>query len=357
MNTSLSNILAKALEKPRNLTKDELAGLLSVSTPEDIELLRSAAYALKEKIFGRLVAIRGIIEIGNKCAKDCFYCGIRRSNRNIERYSLSVDDIERMAQTNFELGYKSIVLQGGELESESNTRFIEEVLKRIERFSLGVTLSLGEQEKDVFARWKDAGASRYLLRIESSSRKIYEAIHPEKYSWERRVKCLEYLHECGYQVGTGIMNALPFQSVDDLAKDIEFFAEVDAAMIGMGPYIPHPATPLAELDCGYLPSERLAVALNMISVTRLYLHDVNIASTTALEALAPNGRELGILAGANVVMPNVTDVEYRQGYQLYSGKPGLSETSLASKLSLETRLAAIGESINYASRGDSPHFR
>lgn len=356
MSTSLRDILAKALEKPRNLSQDELAGLLSVSSPEEVDLLRSAAYSLKERIFGRRVAIRGIVEIGNRCAKDCLYCGIRRSNGSVERYCLGIDDIERMARTNSELRYKSIVLQGGELESEANTAFVEEVLERISRFSLGVTLSLGEQEKSVYARWKNAGASRYLLRIESSSRRIYESIHPEGYSWERRVKCLEALHGCGYQVGTGTMSALPGQSVGDLAADIVFFGRVDAHMIGMGPYIPHPETPLAKLDAGYSPSERLAIALNMISATRLYLHDVNIASTTALEALAPDGREQGVLAGANVVMPNVTDVEYRKGYQLYSGKPGLSETSLAAKASLERRLEAIGESIDYATRGDSPHF-
>ena len=347
--------IEKALEKPRNLSKEEMAKLLGATQREEVEALSSAARELKRRIFGNRVAIRGIVEIGNRCSKDCFYCGIRASNKSICRYSLSVDDIERMAARNAELGYKSIVIQGGEMESEANTRFIEDVLRRIEKYSLGVTLSLGEQEFDVYKRWKDAGAHRYLLRIESSSRELYSRIHPCGYSWDRRVNCLKDLRKCGYQVGTGTMSSLPWQTLDDLAGDIAFFGEVDADMIGMGPYIPHPETPLAASDTRRTGKERLLLALNMISVTRLYLHDVNIASTTALEALAPDGREQGILAGANVVMPNVTDVEYRAGYQLYSGKPGLSEASFASKSRLDANLAAIGEVIDYSSRGDSPH--
>ena len=346
--------IEKALEKPHNLSKGEMVDLLGATSREDVEALRGAARELKRRIFGNRVAIRGIVEIGNRCVKDCFYCGIRASNRNVGRYSLSADDIERMAARNAELGYKSIVIQGGEIESEANTRFIEDVLKRIEPFSLGVTLSLGEQKRDVFQRWRDAGAHRYLLRIESSSRDIYSKIHPAGYSWERRVRCLKDLRECGYQVGTGTMSSLPWQTLDDLAGDIAFFGEVDADMIGMGPYIPHPDTPLAASDARRTNEERLFLALNMISVTRLYLHDVNIASTTALEALAPDGREQGVMAGANVVMPNVTDVEYREGYQLYSGKPGLSESTFSSKSRLDASLALIGEVIDYSSRGDSP---
>ncbi len=349
--------IEKALERPHNLSREEMVKLLGATSSDDVEALRAAARGLKRRIFGNRVAIRGIVEIGNRCAKDCLYCGIRSSNRNLRRYSLSVDDIERMAERNAALGYRSIVVQGGEIESEANTRFIEDVLRRIGRLSLGVTLSLGEQERDVYRRWRDSGAHRYLLRIESSSRDLYAGIHPAGYSWERRLKCLKDLRECGYQVGTGTMSSLPRQTLGDLAADIAFFGEVDADMIGMGPYIPHPDTPLAAIDTRRTCEERLMLALNMISVARLYLHDVNIASTTALEALAPDGRVQGVLAGANVVMPNVTDVEFRPGYQLYSGKPGLSEVSHEAKTRLDADLAAIGEVIDYSSRGDSPHYR
>ncbi|MBO7207515.1 MAG: [FeFe] hydrogenase H-cluster radical SAM maturase HydE, partial [Kiritimatiellae bacterium] len=171
--------------------------------------------------------------------------------------------------------------------------------------------------------------------------------------WQRRAECLKYLNECGYQTGTGTMSSLPGQTINDLAHDIVFFNESKAVMIGMGPYLSHPDTPLAKCDLIF-NQDKLERALDMIAVTRLYLHDVNIASTTALEALADDGREQGILAGANVVMPNVTDVTRRKSYQLYSGKPGLDETSLAAKERLDCALAAIGEEIDYATRGDSP---
>ncbi len=352
----MKSLIDKALEKPCNLSLEEIERLLSLSSPDDRTALREAARSLKRRYFGNLVAIRGIIELGNICAKDCFYCGIRKSNGNVERYRLNVAEIERMAETNAALGYRSLVLQGGEIESDENTRFIEEALRALARFDFGITLSLGEQTKDVYRRWKDAGASRYLLRIETSGRELYSTLHPPSCDWERRVECLNHLDECGYQVGTGTMSSLPGQTIRDLARDVVFFSEAKAVMIGMGPYLSHPDTPLAERDA-ISGGEKLERALDMIAVTRLYLHDVNIASTTALEALAKDGRERGILAGANVVMPNVTDVTRRQSYQLYSGKPGLDETSLAAKERLDCALAAIGEAIDYSSRGDSLRAR
>ncbi|MBR2920335.1 MAG: [Kiritimatiellae bacterium] len=349
----MKTLIDKAMEKPCNLSLDEIERLLSLSSSDDRTSLRKAARALKHRYFGNKVSIRGIIELGNICAKDCYYCGIRKSNRNVERYRLSIAEIERMAETNAALGYKSLVLQGGEIESEENTRFIEETLKALAKFDFGITLSLGEQTKDVYRRWKDAGASRYLLRIETSNRELYSTLHPPSCDWRRRAECLKYLNECGYQTGTGTMSSLPGQTINDLAHDIVFFNESKAVMIGMGPYLSHPDTPLAKCDL-ISNQDKLERALDMIAVTRLYLHDVNIASTTALEALAADGREQGILAGANVVMPNVTDVTRRKAYQLYSGKPGLDETSLAAKERLDAALAAIGEEIDYATRGDSP---
>lgn len=349
----MRDVLQKALGKPRNLSVDEIERLLVPATPDETKLLRDAARSLKRRYFGDLVSIRGIIELGNVCSKDCFYCGIRKSNSNVERYRLGIDDIVRMAGTNAALGYKSLVLQGGEVESEANTVFIEEVLGALAKFDFGITLSLGEQTENVYRRWKDAGALRYLLRIETSNRALYSELHPISCDWERRAACLASLNRCGYQTGTGTMSSLPGQTIRDLARDIVFFDEAGAVMIGMGPYLPHPDTPLAVRD--ETPAHvKLERALNMIAVTRLYLHDVNIASTTALEALAPDGRERGVLAGANVVMPNVTDVERRGSYRLYAGKPGIDETSLAAKERLDASLAAIGERINYEGRGDSP---
>ena len=219
----MKTLIDKAMEKPCNLSLDEIERLLSLSSSDDRTSLRKAARALKHRYFGNKVSIRGIIELGNICAKDCYYCGIRKSNRNVERYRLSIAEIERMAETNAALGYKSLVLQGGEIESEENTRFIEETLKALSRFDFGITLSLGEQTKDVYRRWKDAGASRYLLRIETSNRELYSTLHPPSCDWQRRAECLKYLNECGYQTGTGTMSSLPGQTIRDLARDIVFF--------------------------------------------------------------------------------------------------------------------------------------
>lgn len=354
--TRIRDIIDKALGAPKALDVSELSTLVALDDVDEMRAVRKAAYSLKCCHSGRLVSMRGIIEIGNMCAKDCLYCGIRRSNANLTRYSLSVDDIERMARANADMGYASLVLQGGEIESEAHTAFIEECLRRIAPLNLGVTLSLGEQAEEVYARWKAAGASRYLLRIETSNPTLYASIHPMGHSWQRRVECLKALRRQGYQVGTGVMSALPGQTPEDLARDIVFFGDIDADMIGMGPYIPHPDTPLAAVAPDLTAMERLRIGLNMIAATRLYLHDVNIAATTALQALADDGREQGILAGANVMMPNVTDTEYRRSYQLYAGKPCLDENAAKCRRCLDLRLAAIGERVNYGQRGDSPHF-
>jgi biotin synthase len=352
----LAAILERAKERPKNLSAKELATLVAAADGLSREAVRVAAREVKRRHCGNLVSIRGIVELGNICSKDCYYCGIRKSNSSLQRYRLKVGDVVRMARTNRDLGYGSIVLQGGEIESEENTRFIEECLEGIAELDLGVTLSLGEQTEDVYRRWKEAGASRYLLRIETSNPALYARLHPPGHSWERRRECLAALGRCGYQVGTGVMCALPGQTAADLADDIVFYGEIDADMIGMGPYIPHPDTPLAAQAQPLSDAERLELGLNMIAATRLYLHDVNIAATTALQALADDGRERGILAGANVVMPNVTDVGYRARYQLYAGKPCLNENASLCRGCLERRIESIGEKINWRARGDSPHY-
>jgi len=352
----LEAVLEKAKTRAKALSAAELERLLSAPGPDERAAIRAAALEVKRRHCGNLVSIRGIVELGNVCAKDCFYCGIRKSNPSLRRYTLAVEDVVRMAKTNRDLGYASIVLQGGEIESEANTRYIEKCLEGIAELDLGITLSLGEQTEDVYRRWKAAGASRYLLRIETSNPALYATLHPADHSWERRRECLAALRRCGYQVGTGVMCALPGQTPRDLANDIVFYGETDADMIGMGPYIPHPDTPLAKSAPPLSAEERLETGLDMIAAARLYLHDVNIASTTALQALAPDGRERGILAGANVVMPNVTDTAYRAAYQLYAGKPCLNENASLCRGCLERRIESIGEKINWRQRGDSPHF-
>ena len=377
------SLLARAAAQPHALARGELAQLLAIEDEEGLQALFASAYELKVKYCGKCVAMRGLVEAGNVCAKDCLYCGIRKSNGNVSRYQLTADEIVRLAELDAKQGYASLVIQSGEIESEAHTRFIEDVLRRIAPLDLGVTLSLGEQTEEVYRRWKEAGAARYLLRIETSNPDLYATLHPSGHSWERRVECLRALRRCGYQVGTGVMCGLPGQTYDDLARDISFFAEMDVDMIGMGPFIPHPDTPLGVPGAKCLvPSaglkhedlsesnalgtrhqalgtrhQALTLGLKMIAVTRLHLHDVNIAAATALQALAPDGRERGIRAGANVIMPNITDTKYRRSYQLYAGKPCLDENAGLCKGCLERRLAAIGETIDYGRRGDSLHYR
>ena len=343
------------------MKREEIVEMLKVEERSEMEEIFRKAYDEKVRLCGKGVSVRGLVEAGNVCAKDCLYCGIRKSNAAVERYSLSIEEIVACAEECKKLGYASIVIQSGEIESEKHTRFIEDVLGEIAPLKLGVTLSLGEQTEDVYARWRAAGAARYLLRIETSNPELYAKIHPKECSWSRRVECLRALRRCDYQVGTGVMCGLPFQTYDDLARDIEFYREIDADMIGMGPYIEAANTPLGEVrsaECLVRSAEeKLNLGLKMIAATRLALGNVNIAAATALQALADDGRERGVRAGANVIMPNVTEVRYRRNYQLYSGKPCLDENASMCRHCLDARLAAIGEHILYNAYGDSRHYR
>ena len=353
----MSELLSKAIAMPRTLSRQELARLLEWP---DAQELFAAAYEVKVREIGRRVSLRGLVECGNICAKNCLYCGIRCGNANVRRYRMDAGEIMHRAELAFDAGYGNLVLQSGEIESEENTVFIEDVLRRVRtKFgdSFGVTLSLGEQSDGTYRRWRDAGAHRYLLRIETSNPDLYATLHPVGHSWERRRGCLHSLRRNGYQVGSGVMCGLPGQTVDDLVADIEFFADEDLDMIGMGPYIPHADTPLGKGApwSADMASRRLELGLRMIAVARLHLHDVNIAASTALQALAPDGRERGLLAGANVIMPNVTDVKYRPDYLLYDGKPVDDENSFNSREALERGISAIGEGVNWNMRGDSPH--
>lgn len=362
MSSPSETLIERASAAPRSLDAGEMAQLLSLTDPADLARLYAAARAVKLRECGKGVAVRGLVEAGNVCAKDCLYCGIRKSNRNVRRYSLEADEIAAAAAEARDLGYASLVIQSGEIEGEAHTRFIEEVLRRIAPLDLGVTLSLGEQSEETYARWRAAGATRYLLRIETSNPELYARIHPAECDFKRRIECLAALRRTGYQVGTGVMCALPGQTAEDLARDIAFFGEIDADMIGMGPYIPHRDTPMGEHarfgEKGGIPDaeERMSLGLKMIAVTRLYLHDVNIAAATALQALAHDGRERGVAAGANVLMPNVTDVKRRRDYQLYAGKPCLDEAASMCRKCLDRRLASVGEELLYGQRGDSRHF-
>jgi biotin synthase len=346
----------------KKLCKEDLLFLLGLNEKEEMKRLYETAYVVKTRFVGKKVYFRGIIEFSNICRKNCYYCGIRRGNRKLTRYSMTFDEIIESARWAYENGYGSVVLQSGERRDARFVRFIEDVIKEIKKISsdqLGITLSLGEQRADTYRRWWDAGAHRYLMRIETSNELLYRRLHPVDHSFDERLKSLAMLNTIGYQTGTGVMIGLPGQTMQDLADDILLFEKIDVAMIGMGPYLPHYDTPLYRegLSCGLSKEDLLNLTLKMIATTRIYLKDVNIASTTALQAMAPTGREMGLMAGANIIMPNVTDVQYRSLYQLYDDKPCINENSDACLNCLGNRIHSIGETIGYNEWGDSPHFR
>lgn len=287
----------------------------------DYELF-SQASLIKSQNIGDKVHLRGLIEVSNRCRKNCLYCGIRATNCNIERYELSQEQIITCAQFAYENGYGSIALQAGEQISEKYIGFIENIIRKIKDLTqgkLGITLSLGEQTTKTYKRWYEAGAHRYLLRIESSNPEIYAKIHPYDHKWSDRLECINSLHEIGYQIGTGVMIGLPGQQLQDLAADLLFFRKLDIDMCGMGPYIEHPDAELGSSE--FTLNQRFELSLRMIALLRIMMPNINIAATTALHALREDGRQRGIAVGANIIMPNITPSNVRENYKLYNNKP------------------------------------
>ncbi len=308
------------------MTREELTAVLGAPLGEaanDRELF-AAAVEVRNRTVGDRVYLRGLIELSNRCRKNCLYCGIRRGHSGVERYELTDEQVLAAAERAWRSGYGSVVIQAGERTDGAFTERVERLVRRVKALSnggLGITLSLGEQSRETYRRWFAAGAHRYLLRIETSSPELYARIHPADHDYDRRLECLRALREEGYQVGTGVMIGLPGQTVESLADDLLFFKALDIDMCGMGPYIEAPGTPLAAVEAPFSRAERLQLALRMIALLRLSMPDINIASTTALHALHPQGRELGLAAGANVMMPNLTPEAVRGDYKLYDNKP------------------------------------
>ncbi len=360
----LDKILNKA-DTGKDLNHQDLTCLLELKTKHDIDSLFSKALKIKHHFSKNNVYLRGLIELSNICSRDCNYCGIRKSNPHFTRFLLSQEDILECAQFAYKNKFASLVIQAGERQDKKFIDFIEETLIKIREKTenkLRVTLSLGEQSETTYKRWYEAGAHRYLLRIETTNKKLYTKIHPLNYSFEERINCLNILKELGYQMGTGVMIGLPEQTIDDLVNDVKFFKEIDVDMIGMGPYIPHKNTPLgykmsnnfSEKDA----NRQLILGLKMIAVTRLYLKDINIASTTALQTLdQKHGLEKGLLAGANVIMPNLTDFKYKKSYSLYDNKPCTEDSPQIMLNNLNRRIRKIGEKIAFDCWGDSVHFK
>lgn len=344
------------------LTREDIIYLLNAKG-DDLKSLFAFSTKVKEEQVGNFVYFRGLIEFSNICEKNCYYCGIRKGNKNTHRYNLTDDEIIGAAKFAYESSYGSLVLQGGELENEKFTKRIESLIKVIKKISegkLGITLSIGEQSLETYKRWFDAGAHRYLLRIESSNKELYYKMHPndDKHNFERRLQALYDLRLAGYQVGTGVMIGLPFQTIENLADDLLFMKELDIDMCGMGPYIEHAETPLWQYRHLLLPlEERFQLALKMIAVLRILMKDINIASATALQAIDPIGREKALKIGANVIMPNITPGAYRDDYKLYENKPCTNEEADDCRSCLEVRIHLSGNEIGYNDWGDSHHFK
>jgi len=357
---NLASLLEKAGTDAR-LSLEELTALLSLRTPEERKRLRETAYALKLRTVGNWVHLRGLIEFSNVCTRDCLYCGIRRSNEKVRRFCLTEEEILSAGRLAVEFGYGSVVIQSGERQDAAFTEFVTRVVAGLRAIPGmgGITLSCGEESEAVYRRWREAGADRYLLRIESSDPELFHKIHPAGTDFEARVDALRRLRACDYQVGTGVMIGLPGQTPEQLARDVEFFRSMDIDMIGMGPWQPHRDAPLADTlpETPARERERLELALDMIACTRLQLKDVNIAAATALQAIDPeHGRQAGLLAGANVMMPNTGGVEHRKEYTLYDRKPGLDENATETREALERSIRDIGERISYSEPGTSPHY-
>lgn len=359
--------MLEAIWQKTEFTKEDIMELLSLTEPDELQALYDAAYAVKAETVGRVVYYRGLIEFSNRCIKNCCYCGIRRDNDEVERFDTARDDILAMAKWTHENRYGSLTLQSGERQDEAFIDYIEGLVRDIKALSngeLGITLCVGEQTEETYRRWFEAGAHRYLLRIETSNPALYKTLHPQDghHEWQTRKACLDMLRHIGYQVGTGDMIGLPGQTIADLADDILFYRDMDIDMIGMGPYVVHHHTPIGQhvvamgLDTDEEKRKRLHLGLKMIAVTRIVLRDVNIASTTALQALHPLGRELGLKAGANILMPIVTIPRFRSQYLLYDNKPCVEEEPNQCKNCLNGRVASVGDVVGFGKWGDSPHF-
>jgi biotin synthase len=340
---------------------DDLVALLSAEGNERQQLFQQSQL-VKLKAIGNKVYFRGLVEFSNICSKDCLYCGIRKSNEKVVRYQATDDEILEACRFAWQNRFGSVVLQSGELSSPAFVGRVDLLLRKIKQLSgneLGITLSCGEQSFETYCRWRESGAHRYLLRIESSNPELYRKIHPENdfHRFDRRVQALIDLKTAGYQVGTGVMIGLPFQTTEDLANDLLFLKQLDVDMVGMGPYIEHEDTPLYEFrSLLKTKQQRFDLALKMVAALRLLMPDINIAAATALQAIDQAGREKALAIGANIIMPNLTSCEYRKEYQLYEDKPCLDEDAELCRNCLEARIELAGCEIGYGERGDSKHF-
>ncbi len=338
------NFIKNILQKVNigcTLDKTEIISLLSNGGNE----LLAVANDVRKKYLGNEIYLRALVEFSNYCYRTCYYCGLRSGNKNIQRYRMTEDEIVLLSNKAYNLGFKTIVLQSGE-DMHYSIDELCRIIERIKKNDVALTLSIGEKSFDEYKQLKSAGADRYLLRIETTNKDLYQKYHPNM-SYENRLRCLEDLKSLGYEVGTGSLIGLEGQTIEMIADDILFFKRINADMIGLGVFIPHPQTPLGETEAGDFD-----LALRAVAVTRLLLPDINIPATTAMETVRKNGRVMALSSGANVVMLNIADEFYKKNYNIYPDKSGVNQSLEQMLLELETSIKPIGYKIS-----DSKGFR
>lgn len=331
----MQNLIVKA-KTTNNLTKDEIVYLLNDTANSDA--LLKAADEVREKFVGDEIHLRGLIEFSNFCKNNCLYCGLRRDNKDIERYRIDIPTILSLAEHAKNMGLKTVVLQSGE-DMHFDTQNMIEIISGIKALGLALTLSIGEKSFAEYEAYHKAGADRFLIRIETTDKKLYEENDPGM-NWEERAQCMRDLKKLNFELGSGCLVGLPGQTIESLADDILFFKEMSCDMIGIGPFIPHPKTPLKDAVGG-----QLDLSLKVMAITRLIMPEINIPATTAMEVLAPNGQIRALQGGANVIMPNITMTDYRKHYQLY---PGKTTTGYSPDQSLEKvirKIESIGRKV------------
>lgn len=346
------NEIINKLYNSQNLSDEELKALIESDATETTELLRQRADEVRQRIYGKKVFLRGLIEISSYCKNDCLYCGIRRSNSSAERYRLSREEILSCCENGYSLGFRTFVMQGGE-DSSFTDEFLCSLISEIkEKYpDCAITLSLGERSYESYQSLKNAGADRYLLRHETADAELYGKLHPSELTFENRRKCLFNLKELGYQVGAGFMVGAPYQTTESLIADLRFLQELQPQMIGIGPFIPHHETPFADEVGG-----TLELTLRLLGILRLIFPKVLLPATTALGTIDPNGRELGLQTGCNVVMPNLSPVDVRKKYDLYDNKICTGEEAAECCVCLNNRIKSAGYEVA-SERGDAADFQ
>lgn len=330
--------ILKRAEKTHELEKIEIVQLLSEPFTTHHSLF-TLANKVRQKYVGDEVHLRGLIEFSNYCKQNCLYCGFRRDNKNVTRYRLTEEQIINFAKDAAEMGYKTVVLQSGE-DPYFTVDKMKQIISEVKKLNVAITLSIGEKTFEEYEAYKEAGADRFLIRIETTDKNLYTKMDPDM-DWQNRLRCLNDLRKLGYEVGTGCLVGLPEQTLESLADDILFFKEIDADMIGIGPFIPNKNTPLKDAKGG-----SFELALKVMAITRLLLPDANIPATTAMETLNPQGRIIALQSGANVVMPNVTQGEYRKFYEIYPGKICVNDTPDKCRECISGKIQNIGRTIS-----------